>query len=71
MDNFSVFWKIFKQCAEMQYTRTTGRSVVELVHKSIILGHIISRKEIEVDKEKYNKFQNLTGQEIPIFLGHE
>ncbi|KAH9686903.1 hypothetical protein KPL70_014565 [Citrus sinensis] len=84
MDDFSVFGDSFDQCLHhltLVLQRCIEKNLVLnwekshfMVKQGIVLGHIISRKGIEVDKAKVDLISNLpppkTVREVRSFLGH-
>jgi hypothetical protein len=84
MDDFSVFGSSFQECLNhltLVLVRCKEKNLVLnwerchfLVKQGIVLGHVISQRGIEVDKEKVDLISNLpplrTMKEIRSFLGH-
>lgn len=84
MDDFSVFGSSFDECLHhltLVLERCCEKSLVLnwekcnfMVKKGIVLGHVISKNGIEVDKAKVDLISNLppprTVKEIHSFLGH-
>ena len=84
MDHFSVFGsffddclsnlsKVLKRCREKNLTLNWEKCHF-MVTKGIVLGHVISKDGIEVDKAKTNLIVNLPPptcvREVRSFLGH-
>ena len=84
MDNFSVFEPSFDACLE-HLTRIIDVCVKKclvlswekshfMVRESIVLGHLVSSKGLEVDKAKLEVIQDLallkSIRELKSFLGH-
>jgi hypothetical protein len=84
MDNFSVFRSSFEDCLyhlTLVLVRCKEKNLVLnwekchfMVQQGIVLGHVISRRGIEVDKAKVDLISNLppprTVKEVRSFLGH-
>jgi hypothetical protein len=84
MDDFSVFSSSFEECLHhltLVLVRCKEKNLVLnwekchfMVHQGIVLGHVISRRGIEVDKAKVDLISNLppprTVKEVLSFLGH-
>ena len=84
MDDFSVFGDSYESCLEnlrRVLERCQEKNLVLnwekchfMVTQWIVLGHIVSREEIEVDKEKVELISNLPTpkcvKDILSFLGH-
>ena len=84
MDDFSVYGCSFDNCLtnlEVVLQRCREKNLVLnwekchfMVQEGIVLGHLISSKGIEVDKEKIETIQTLTlpttVRGVPSFLGH-
>jgi hypothetical protein len=84
MDDFSIFGSSFdnclynlslvlKHCKETNLILSWEKSHF-MVQEGIVLGHIVSRKGIEVDRAKVELIENLppptSVKQIPSFLGH-
>ena len=84
MDDFSVFGSSFdnclhnlslvlKRCKETNLILSWEKSHF-MVHEGIVLGHIVSKRGIEVDKAKVELIENLPPptlvKQICSFLGH-
>jgi hypothetical protein len=84
MDDFSIFGSSFdnclhnlslmlKCCKEINLILSWGKSHF-MVHEGIVLGHIISKRGIEVDRAKVELIENLqpptSAKQIHSFLGH-
>jgi hypothetical protein len=84
MDDFSVFGSSFdnclhnlllvlKRCKETNLILSREKSHF-IMHEGIVLGHIISKKGIEVDRAKVELIENLSPptsvKQIRSFLGH-
>ena len=84
MDDFSVFGSIFEECLHhlsLVLVQCKEKNLVLnwekchfMVRKGIVLGHVISKSSIEVDKAKIDLISNLPPsqfvKEIRSFLGH-
>jgi hypothetical protein len=84
MDDFSVFGSTFEECLHhltLVLVRCKEKNLVLnwekchfMVKQGIVLGHVISHRGIEVDKEKVDLISNLppprTVKEVRSFLGH-
>lgn len=84
MDEFSVFDSTFEECLHyltLVLERCKEKNLVLnwdkchfMVKQGIVLGHVISRRGIEVDKAKVDLISNLppprTVKEVRSFLGH-
>jgi hypothetical protein len=84
MDDFSVFGSSFGECLHhltLVLVRCKEKNLVLnwekchfMVKQGIVLGHVISSKDIEVDKAKVDLISSLlppqTVKEIQPFLGH-
>jgi hypothetical protein len=84
MDDFSVFGSSFEECLHhltLVLERCKEKNLVLnwekchfMVQQGIVLGHVISRRGIEVDKAKVNLISNLpppqTVKKVRSFLGH-
>jgi hypothetical protein len=84
MDNFSVFGSSFEECLHhltLVLVRCKEKNLVLnwekchfMVQQRIVLGHVISRLGIEVDKAKVDLISNLppprTVKEVRSFPGH-
>jgi hypothetical protein len=84
MDDFFVFGSSFQECLHcltLVLVRCKEKNLVLnwekchfMVKQGIVLGHVISRRGIEVDKAKVDLISNLppprTVKEIRFFLGH-
>ena len=84
MDDFTIHGDTFDQCLEnlkLVLQRCIESNLVLktekchfMVEQGIVLGHVISRRGIEVDKAKVNIIQSLsypkTVREVHSFLGH-
>jgi len=84
MDDFSVFGSSFEECFHhltLVLERCKEKNLVLnwekchfLVQQGIVLGQVISRRGIEVDKAKVDLISNLppprTVKEVRSFLGH-
>ena len=84
MDDFLVFGDNFEECLhhfELVLIQCKERNLVLnmekcnfLVKQGIVLGHVISEKGIEVDKDKVDLVSNLQSprmvKQIRLFLGH-
>jgi hypothetical protein len=84
MDDFSVFGSSFEECLHhltLVLVRCKEKILVLnwenyhfMVQQGIVLGHIISRRGIEVDKAKVDLISNLppprTVKDVRSFLGH-
>jgi hypothetical protein len=84
MDDFSVFRSSFEECLHhltLVLVRCKEKNLVLnwekchfMVQQGIVLGHVISRRGIEVDKAKVDLISNLppprTVKEVRSFLGH-
>jgi hypothetical protein len=84
MDDFSVFGSTFEECLHhlnLVLVRCKEKNLVLnwekchfMVKQGIILGHVISHRGIEVDKEKVDLISNLppprTVKEVRSFLSH-
>jgi hypothetical protein len=84
MDDFSVFGSSFdnylhnlslvlKRCKETNLILSWEKSHF-MVQEGIVLGHIVSKRGIEVDQEKVERIENLpppiSVKQIRSFLGH-
>ena len=84
MDDFSVFGSTFEECLHhlsLVLVRCKEKNLILnwekchfMVRKGIVLGHVISKSGIEVDKAKIDMISNLPSpqsvKEIRSFLGH-
>jgi hypothetical protein len=84
MDDFYVFGSSFEECLHrltLVLVRCKEKNLVLnwekchfMVQQGIVLGHVISRRGIEVDKAKVDLISNLppprTVKEVRSFLGH-
>ncbi|KAL4296425.1 hypothetical protein GQ457_12G013270 [Hibiscus cannabinus] len=84
MDDFSIFGESFDDCLsnlEKVLTRCEEKNLVLnwekchfMVTNGIVLGHVVSRKGIEVDKSKIDIISNMptpkTVKDVRSFLGH-
>jgi hypothetical protein len=84
LDDFSVFGSSFEECLHhltLVLVRCKEKNLVLnwekchfMVQQGIVLGHVISRRGIEVDKAKVDLISNLppprTVKEVRSFLGH-
>jgi len=84
MDDFPVFGSTFEECLHhlsLVLVRCKEKNLVLnwekchfMVKRGIVLGHVISENDIEVDKAKVNLISNLppprTVKDIRSFLGH-
>jgi hypothetical protein len=84
MDDFSVFGSSFEECLHhltLVLVRCKEKNLVLnwekchfMVQQGIVLGHVISRRGIEVDKVKVDLISNLPPprmvKEVRSFLGH-
>jgi hypothetical protein len=84
MDDFSVFGSSFEECLHhltLVLVRCKEKNLVLnwekchfMVQQGIVLGHVISRQGIEVDKAKVDLISNLPPprmvKEVRSFLGH-
>jgi hypothetical protein len=84
MDDFLVFGSSFEECLHhltLVLVRCKEKNLVLnwekchfMVQQGIVLGHVISRREIEVDKAKVDLISNLPPsrkvKEVRSFLGH-
>jgi hypothetical protein len=84
MDEFSVFGSSFEECLHhltLVLVRCKEKNLVLnwekchfMVHQGIVLGHVISRRGIEIDKTKVDLISNLppqrTVKEVLSFLSH-
>jgi hypothetical protein len=85
MDDFSVFGSSFEECLHhltLVLVSCKEKNLVLnwekchfMVQQGIMVGHVISRRGIEVDKAKVDLISNLpppqTVKKVPSFLGHE
>ena len=84
MDDFSIFGSTFSECLHLlrlvlerckeKHLVLNWEKCQFMVKKGIVLGHVISKKGIEVDKAKIDSITNLpppkSVKEIRSFLGH-
>jgi hypothetical protein len=83
MDDFSVFWSFFDNCLHnlslvVKYCKETNLILSWekshfMVQEGIVLGHIVSKRGIEVDRAKVELIENLppltSVKQIRFFLG--
>ena len=80
MDDITAYGRIFEECLinlETVLHRCIEKNLVLnwekchfMVNQGIVLGHIISKKGIEVDKEKIEMISKLPSPTVRQFLGH-